>query len=203
MRMFVGVPKEEGARLPCPLSMRALRSGSDAANEVKSCLPTTCSDAAHQCLLVHRIRIVARRTSPETAGKYLRDRYDNDRSSPWRSAAHENHRAPARRNSPAPTAAEHRSKQSPDCAPGSDSRGHRRNLSQRMDSGVSASRPLRQNIFTGQPLEALGESALHRSQPRLHLPAVKLRTVIGQRDFEIAAHLHPRRGIPGPMFSFC
>src|SRR5664280_803341 len=68
---------------------------------------------------------------------------------------------------------------------------HRCDLGQRMDTGIGAPRALRQYLFTGEPLKALRQRALHSSQSRLDLPSVKLRSVIGQRDFEIAAHIIP------------
>src|ERR1019366_316289 len=68
---------------------------------------------------------------------------------------------------------------------------HRRDLGQRMYARISAPRALRQYLFTGEPLKALRQRALHSSQSRLDLPSVKLRSVIGQRDFEIAVHIIP------------
>ena len=69
---------------------------------------------------------------------------------------------------------------------------YRGNLRQRVDSGVGPSRSLRQDIFARQPLQAIGERALYRPQSGLNLPAVKIRAVISQRNFEIAPQWFPQ-----------
>src|SRR6185437_4197316 len=61
-------------------------------------------------------------------------------------------------------------------------------LGQGMDPGVGAARTLRQQSLPGDSLNRTAEQALHRNQARLHLPAVKIKAVIRQRDFQIARH---------------
>ncbi len=68
---------------------------------------------------------------------------------------------------------------------------HRRNLGEGVDSGVGPPRALRQDLFAGKPFEAIGQRSLHRRQSGLHLPAVKLGTVVRQSDFQIAGHATP------------
>ncbi len=65
-------------------------------------------------------------------------------------------------------------------------------LAESMHSGIRASRALGQNVLAGKPLNAFGQSALHGRQSGLNLPAVKFRSVIGQRYFESATHIVPR-----------
>ena len=47
-------------------------------------------------------------------------------------------------------------------------------LRQGMNTRIGPSRALRQYDFAGQMPNALGERALHRRQPRLNLPTVKI-----------------------------
>lgn len=66
---------------------------------------------------------------------------------------------------------------------------HGSDLPERMNPGVGAARTLRQHILSCEPIEAVGESALQGLQAGLNLPPVKLRPVIGQRDFQSATHI--------------
>ena len=56
-------------------------------------------------------------------------------------------------------------------------------LAKRVNPGVGASGALRQHLLAGKALDTFGQSALHGRQPGLDLPAVKFRSVIGQRYF--------------------
>lgn len=63
-----------------------------------------------------------------------------------------------------------------------------RNLRERMDAGVSASRALRQNAFACDAFDRVAKRALNRRPLRLNLPAAKIGSVIGERDFEVSGY---------------
>ena len=136
----------------------------------------------HHALLRSWDRDRDRHNAPETAGRCRRDKCDSDRSWPWRSAARESRREPLR---PIVTRIDGgRTSFSAMTRLRSGiglSQLNRRDLCQRVNAGIGASRTLRQNIFAGEPLQAFGQRALHgcaaraapasRETRRRHRPA--------------------------------
>ncbi len=79
----------------------------------------------------------------------------------------------------------------------------RSHLCKSMNSRVGASRSLRQYIFAGQSFQAIGKGALHSWQIRLHLPSMEFGAVIGQSDFQVAAHMSSILQQQHLLFSMC
>jgi len=51
---------------------------------------------------------------------------------------------------------------------------------------------LRQNTLAGYAFDRVGKRALNRRSLRLNLPAAKIGSVIGERDFEVSGYPDPR-----------
>ena len=61
-----------------------------------------------------------------------------------------------------------------------------RHLGEGMDSSIGASRALRQELFSGEACDGVGQSSLNGWLAGLNLPAVKGRSVVGEGEFESA-----------------
>src|ERR1700723_4209377 len=67
-----------------------------------------------------------------------------------------------------------------------------RDLPERMNSGIGAAGPVNRDSLLGDLLQRVLDGALNRGNFRLELPAVKLRAVVGDDEFNV---LHCAEGL--------